>query len=85
LGNSSEFKEVSAGDLVIKVMIKSEQDGTANGFKIIGNDLQIDKEISLLDAIFGSSIEVECIDKSKRVVEIKSGLEEDSINIPNMV
>lgn len=65
----SELKDIMRGDILVKVKVKEDE-----VFKLIGDDLHMNLEIGLIDAIFGAKIEVPTIEKEKKSVDIPSGV-----------
>ena len=70
MGNASEAKDVSNSDLVVKVVVNEEK---LNKFKRVNDDIELNLELSLVDAIFGCSKEVETIERNKAIIEISPG------------
>ncbi len=83
MGNASEANDVANSDLVIKVVVAQDKE---NKFRRINDDLFLDLELSLPDAIFGCSKQVETIEKNLEVIEISPGTQtDDKIILDNQV
>lgn len=81
MGNASELNDISNGDLVVKVIVEESEI-----FKRSNDDVHVNLDISLLDAIFGCKKDIETLDKSKLKVEIKPGCQsEEKIVLKNLV
>ncbi len=83
MGNASESNDIANSDLVIKVVIPEDK---TNKFRRVNDDLFIDLELSLSEAIFGCKKEVETIDKKIEIIEISPGTkQDDKIILDNQV
>lgn len=70
-GNAPEKMNGVYGDLIIDI-IEKEDPNTDKGFHRDGNDLYIEKEIPVIDAIIGCNVTVETLDDKKLSIKIPS-------------
>jgi len=83
LGNASESNDVANSDLVIKVVVSEDK---TYKFRRVNDDLYLDIELSLSEAIFGCKKEIDTIDKNIEIIEILPGTKtEDKIILDNQV
>jgi DnaJ-class molecular chaperone len=74
LGNASEAKDVANSDLVVKVVVEENPDIK---FRRVNDNIQLDCELSLIEAIFGCNKEIETIEKKKEKFEVNPGTQND--------
>ena len=80
LGNASETKDVANSDLVIKINV--EEDKT-NKFRRVNDDIYLDLDLSLVEAIFGANKQIETIEKVTENIYISPGTQSDDKIILN--